>query len=183
MQLCIDLLNFQLQRLSVTLLPFTVYFSWPDPNKPPTWHLLGNITNEKPSAIFKISGLKQTNGANLQTGFSFGEQKMSHNAQIGISVSQAFTCVGHVAGRVSSVCSSLICRTGFYEKSLRYENLRMRDIFLSLTICSKSLHLLLLLHFIPRIFPPLFSQVFQHCPPTFLDPMYPPCRLTLCHSL
>ncbi|KAK8376399.1 hypothetical protein O3P69_009797 [Scylla paramamosain] len=64
----------------------SVYFSWPDPNKPPTWHLLGNITNEKPSAIFKISGLKQVIGTSLQTGFTFGEQKMSHNAQIGISV-------------------------------------------------------------------------------------------------
>lgn len=72
---------------NMVVLPFTVYFSWPDPNKPPTWHLLGNITNEKPSAIFKISGLKQINGTSLQTGFTFGEQKMSHNAQIGISVS------------------------------------------------------------------------------------------------
>ncbi|MPC40075.1 protein OPI10 homolog isoform X2 [Portunus trituberculatus] len=75
----------------------SVYFSWPDPNKPPTWHLLGNITNEKPSAIFKISGLKQVNGTSLQTGFTFGEQKMSHNAQIGISVEPLSQIQGQVA--------------------------------------------------------------------------------------
>lgn len=65
----------------------TVYFSWPDPNGPPTWHLLGNITNTKPSAIFKISGLKKTGDSILQSGYNFGAQKVSHNAQIGISVS------------------------------------------------------------------------------------------------
>lgn len=32
-----------------------VYFSWPDPAEPPSWILLGYISNTKPSAIFKLS--------------------------------------------------------------------------------------------------------------------------------
>ncbi|EDM18566.1 similar to RIKEN cDNA 0610007P06, isoform CRA_a [Rattus norvegicus] len=36
----------------------SVYFSYPDSNGVPVWQLLGFVTNGKPSAIFKISGLK-----------------------------------------------------------------------------------------------------------------------------
>ncbi|CAL4062998.1 unnamed protein product [Meganyctiphanes norvegica] len=75
----------------------SVYFSWPDPNKPPTWHLLGNITNEKPSAIFKISGLKKNMDNNTQSNFSFGQQTISHLAQIGISVEPMSQIAGQVA--------------------------------------------------------------------------------------
>lgn len=38
-----------------------VYFCFPDPSVGQVWQLLGFITNEKPSAIFKISGLKAGN--------------------------------------------------------------------------------------------------------------------------
>jgi hypothetical protein len=67
----------------------SVYFSWPDPNAPPTWRLLGHLAEDKPSAIFKISSLKKESlgnndmGQNMNT---FGQQSFSHNAQIGISV-------------------------------------------------------------------------------------------------
>lgn len=65
-----------------------VYFSWPDPNSPPNWQLLGTISNEKPSSIFKISNLKKDDQPTLaQGGFlQFGQTKISHYAQIGISI-------------------------------------------------------------------------------------------------
>ncbi|XP_076048387.1 protein OPI10 homolog [Oratosquilla oratoria] len=64
----------------------SVYFSFPDSNGSPSWHLLGIITNTKPSAIFKISGLKKNGTNNQPSLFSFGQNAVSHNAQIGISV-------------------------------------------------------------------------------------------------
>ncbi|PNF28599.1 OPI10-like protein, partial [Cryptotermes secundus] len=66
-----------------------VYFSWPDPNAPPVWQLLGHLAEDKPSTIFKISNMKKGSigsndmGPNLNT---FGQQSFSHNAQIGISI-------------------------------------------------------------------------------------------------
>ncbi|XP_073338972.1 protein Hikeshi [Pagrus major] len=63
-----------------------VYFSFPDPaGGGPVWQLLGFITNDKPSAIFKISGLKAgTGGAH-----PFGTMASSPSpsvAQVGVSV-------------------------------------------------------------------------------------------------
>ncbi|XP_075213375.1 protein OPI10 homolog [Lycorma delicatula] len=65
-----------------------VYFSWPDPNAPPNWQPLGFISNTKPSAIFKISNLKTKTEKELESsGFlGFDQRKISHFAQIGISV-------------------------------------------------------------------------------------------------
>lgn len=62
-----------------------IYFSWPDPNASPSWQLLGYISNEKPSSVFKISGLKKK--AEEQSGFlQFAQHIISHNAQIGIAI-------------------------------------------------------------------------------------------------
>ncbi|XP_043270385.1 protein OPI10 homolog [Venturia canescens] len=63
-----------------------VYFSWPDPNAPPNWQFLGYISNCKPSAIFKISNLKKNHEFENSNLGIFGIGKISHVAQIGVSV-------------------------------------------------------------------------------------------------
>lgn len=64
-----------------------VYFSWPRPEGP-MWLLLGHITNQKPSAIFKIANLKSGTGESDGQIPHFGSMSIqqSHNAQIGISI-------------------------------------------------------------------------------------------------
>lgn len=62
-----------------------VYFSFPDPlSGGPVWQLLGFITNDKPSAIFKISGLKGGEGG----AHPFGAMASAPPsvAQVGVSV-------------------------------------------------------------------------------------------------
>lgn len=63
-----------------------MYFSWPDPNAPPRWQLLGYISNAKPSAIFKISNLKKLEEMSDYSNMMFGQSHIVHNAQIGISL-------------------------------------------------------------------------------------------------
>ncbi|KAJ8927817.1 hypothetical protein NQ314_019699, partial [Rhamnusium bicolor] len=63
-----------------------VYFSWPDPNAPPNWQPLGYISNQKPSAIYKISSLKKLEEMGDYSNLMFGQSHIVHNAQIGISI-------------------------------------------------------------------------------------------------
>lgn len=50
---------------------------------PPNWELVGYVSNEKPSVVFKISGLNKENTNEL---FPFGQLPISHHAQVGISM-------------------------------------------------------------------------------------------------
>lgn len=63
-----------------------VYFSFPDPASGggPVWQLLGFITNDKPSAIFKISGLKAGEGGAHPFGATMAASPSV--AQVGVSV-------------------------------------------------------------------------------------------------
>ncbi|XP_063161973.1 protein Hikeshi isoform X2 [Candoia aspera] len=63
----------------------SVYFCYPDENGVAVWQLLGFVTNEKPSAIFKISGLKSGKGSQHPFG-AMTIPQMPSVAQIGISV-------------------------------------------------------------------------------------------------
>ncbi|KAI4791087.1 protein Hikeshi [Pseudochaenichthys georgianus] len=65
-----------------------VHFSFPDPSGGgAVWQLLGFITNEKPSAIFKISGLKAGKGGENPFGIMASSSRLSSSvAQVGVSV-------------------------------------------------------------------------------------------------
>ncbi|XP_022263256.1 protein Hikeshi isoform X2 [Canis lupus baileyi] len=63
----------------------SVYFSYPDSSGMPVWQLLGFVTNGKPSAIFKISGLKSGEGSQHPFG-AMNIVRTPSVAQIGISV-------------------------------------------------------------------------------------------------
>ncbi|KAL7380586.1 hypothetical protein ABVT39_020238 [Epinephelus coioides] len=65
-----------------------VYFSFPDPASggSPVWQLLGFITNDKPSAIFKISGLKAGEGGAHPFGMMASSSSSPSVAQVGVSV-------------------------------------------------------------------------------------------------
>lgn len=80
-----------------------VYFSWPSPDGAPVWHFLGTITNQKPSAIFKISGLKNAGGAQQQN--LFMQQQSSHDAQIGISA-ESLAVINGLTPATSSAAST-----------------------------------------------------------------------------
>ena len=65
----------------------TVFFSWPEPNAPPVWQLLGFLTNQKPSNIYKITKLKSNvpGSPTSSSLFTLG-QTSAHSAQIGIAI-------------------------------------------------------------------------------------------------
>ncbi|XP_006824818.1 protein OPI10 homolog, partial [Saccoglossus kowalevskii] len=73
----------------------SVHFSWPSPEGP-QWQLLGHISNQKPSAIFKITKIKPDD---LLSSGPFGmmaaQQSFQSNtiSQIGIAVEPLATIV------------------------------------------------------------------------------------------
>ena len=96
-----------------------VYFSWPPTQleltgSEPSWQYLGMISNQKPSAIFKISKLK-ANPVHPNIGMSFGGGTGLHqntiNAQLGISVETLSTLEG-LASSAAATESSPASRFG-----------------------------------------------------------------------
>lgn len=64
-----------------------MFFSWPDEHARPNWQLLGILSNDKPSAIFKLSSLKQQfDTSNLPLNAFSQFPSITINAQIGISI-------------------------------------------------------------------------------------------------
>merc|ERR1719419_1328250 len=72
-----------------------VYFAWPQPGGgEPVWQLLGSISNAKPSAIFRISRLKQSDENLSSTNSFLGQGRGRTNAVVGISVEPLITLQG-----------------------------------------------------------------------------------------
>jgi len=67
----------------------SVYFAWPDltGGGAPNWHLLGHISNTKPSAIFRINKLKRGGESAMIPNTFLGHKPINHiNALVGISL-------------------------------------------------------------------------------------------------
>jgi len=90
-----------------------VYCAWPPTQEPgsagsePVWQFLGIITNDKPSAIFKVSRLKKPAGTAPSQPMGFnqqnhaGGQQVLSVAQVGISV-ESIETVSSLATAASS---------------------------------------------------------------------------------
>ncbi|TPX61612.1 hypothetical protein PhCBS80983_g01007 [Powellomyces hirtus] len=70
----------------------TVHFLWPSPNTNPQWQLLGMLSNEKPSAIFRLGGNKTVASAFINSNGMVDDTLMTPGvlatfpAKLGISV-------------------------------------------------------------------------------------------------
>nr|XP_013042834.1 protein Hikeshi isoform X1 [Anser cygnoides] len=94
----------------------SVYFCYPDQSGMAVWQLLGFVTNEKPSAIFKISGPKSGKGSQ----HPFGAMNLPQTptvAQIGISV-ELLENLAQQTPVASAAVSSVDSFTEFTQKML-----------------------------------------------------------------
>jgi len=100
-----------------------VYFNLPDPSShEANWSLLGHLTNNKPSVIFKISNLKATDNANSVSPTFFGQSTPAFGsksllAQIGISI-ETLTDIEHSTPVTASRVSTVSTFIEFSEKML-----------------------------------------------------------------
>lgn len=95
-----------------------VYFGWPSPEAAGlSWQYLGYITNEKPSAIFKIAKLKATDNISINPFSAQLTQGLVHNAQIGIIV-EPLTEISQKTISTDTVASQVQAFTEFSQKML-----------------------------------------------------------------
>lgn len=102
-----------------------IFFSLPNPNAPPTWHYLGYLTNEKPSAIYKLTNLNKQQlettgsavGSPMQMAFNYMQAPVIHVAQIGISV-EPLESVAHMVPAVDTSASNVTSFTEFINKTV-----------------------------------------------------------------
>jgi len=94
----------------------SIYLSWADQNL--GWQLLGHITNDKPSAIYKISGLKKKKSDSLAPLHAFSGVSNNYNtshqyhAQIGISMEP----LTEIASQNSALNMSKITNASTFEQ-------------------------------------------------------------------
>lgn len=103
-----------------------IFFSLPDPNAPPVWNYLGYLTNDKPSAIYKLSNLTSshlrnntstTAPTNVQMAFNFTQAPVVHVAQIGISI-EPLESVLQMVPAIDTAASNVNNFTEFINKSI-----------------------------------------------------------------
>lgn len=101
----------------------SIFFSLPDPNAPPTWHYLGYLTNDKPSAIYKLTNLtkpKPDSEASQPVpgfGFNYVQSPVIHLAQIGISV-EPIDSVLQMVPAIETVASNKTTFAEFINKTI-----------------------------------------------------------------
>lgn len=101
-----------------------IYFSMPDPNAPPAWHYLGFLTNEKPSAIYKITNISQPQSRNELMpansngmGFNYSQAPVLHVAQIGVSV-EPLDSAAQMVPAIETPASNVNSFTEFINKTV-----------------------------------------------------------------
>lgn len=108
-----------------------IFFSLPDPNAPPNWNYLGYLSNEKPSAIFKLSNLTLSSlrkematnpstiddNSNNYMAFNYTQAPVIHVAQIGISI-EPINSVAHMVPAIETTASNVDTFTEFINKTI-----------------------------------------------------------------
>ncbi|GMR47964.1 hypothetical protein PMAYCL1PPCAC_18159, partial [Pristionchus mayeri] len=87
-----------------------VYIRWPEGNGSSNWHFLGQISNDKPSVIFKVAQLKKASGSSENMFNNHMEEICHGSAQVGILVEKNEALEGKTAaeGTAASQQSTLM---------------------------------------------------------------------------
>uniref|UniRef100_A0A6G1S5Q6 Protein OPI10 n=1 Tax=Aceria tosichella TaxID=561515 RepID=A0A6G1S5Q6_9ACAR len=109
-----------------------IFFSLPDPNASPTWHYLGYLTNQKPSAIYKLSNLTQSklltnngtsydNSTDVPTsgiGFNYVQNYTLLVGQVGISIEPFTNEIAQLVPAIETTASNANLFTEFINKTV-----------------------------------------------------------------